>query len=356
VYNRWLERNHHGEMAYLSRPAAVERRANLKSLLPECQSVLVLTANYLPSRTALETINAGGRIAAYAQGDDYHRVLLQRMQELIHDLQVWVGAEVPHRAYTDTGPILERELAMRAGLGWIGKNSCLIHPGQGSYFFLAEILLGIDLEFDQPFRQDYCGSCTRCIQACPTNCILPDRTLDARRCISYLTIELRSSIPLALREVVGAWLFGCDICQDVCPWNIRFAKPTSDPAFQTRVDLSKLKVRDLLDMDLLAYQELTRGSPLKRAKRSGLRRNSIVVAGNLGDEPSLSTLQSILREDPDPILRSHAAWAISKLDGRTALAVLNRALEVETEPEVREQIELAKASSTGKADGCQAAG
>jgi epoxyqueuosine reductase len=164
------------------------------------------------------------RVASYARGEDYHDVLPARMQELVRFIEEQVGGPVGNRYYTDTGPILERDLAQQAGIGWIGKNTCLIHPKQGSYFFLSEILLDLELEPDPPFTTDHCGTCTRCITACPTQCILPDRTLDATRCISYLTIELKDDIPVELREKVGDWAFGCDVCQMVCPWN-RFAPP-----------------------------------------------------------------------------------------------------------------------------------
>jgi epoxyqueuosine reductase len=326
-------------MGYLSSPRAIEGRANLKELLPECKSVLVLTTNYLPDRAALHPIENDVGIAAYAQGTDYHRVLLQRMRKLMADLQTWIGREIPYRAYTDTGPILEREFAMRAGLGWIGKNSCLIHPKLGSYFFLGEILLGLELKYDRPITVDYCGSCTRCIEACPTNCILPDRTLDARRCISYLTIELRAGIPLSLREKIGTWFFGCDICQQVCPWNLRFAKPTPDVAFQIRPELQRFDPLEIISMDDREYQELTRGSPLKRAKQSGLRRNAMIVAGNLRHETAVSALLGTLNEDPDPMLRAHAAWALRRILGEMALPTLKNALESEVDPGVRIEIE-----------------
>ena len=169
------------------------------------------------------------RIASYAHGDDYHDILPARMKELVQFIEEQVGGPVQNRYYTDTGPILERDLAQRAGIGWIGKNTCLINPKQGSYFLLSEILLDLELEPDPPFTTDHCGTCTRCIEACPTDCILPNRTLDARRCISYLTIELKDDIPLELRDKIGDWVFGCDICQQVCPWN-RFAAE-GDPAF-----------------------------------------------------------------------------------------------------------------------------
>ncbi|RPI82769.1 MAG: tRNA epoxyqueuosine(34) reductase QueG, partial [Chloroflexi bacterium] len=225
VFSHWLQAGRHGEMSYLATERSIQRRSDPKQILPECRSILSLAAPY-PSPGGPDHVGAGkGKVAAYAWGDDYHDVLPERLDALVEYIEAEVGHPVPNRWYTDTGPILERELAQRAGLGWIGKNTLLINPQQGSYFLLAEILLGIDLEPDPPFTMDGCGSCTRCLDACPTSCILPDRTIDATRCISYLTIELKGSIPEDLRPQIGEWVFGCDVCQQVCPWNQRFADP-----------------------------------------------------------------------------------------------------------------------------------
>lgn len=233
VYRHWLTAGRHGGMAYLASERALQPRADPRLILPECKSILVVAANYLtqPSQPSVGQIRA--RVAAYALGDDYHDVLLKRLDHLAAFIEVQVNQSVPNRIYTDTGPILERELAQRAGLGWIGKNTCLINPQIGSYFILGELLLGIQLEPDPPFSSDRCGSCTRCIDACPTACILPDRTLDARRCISYLTIEEKGNIPANLRSLIGSWLFGCDICQQVCPWNSRLRRPNQRSVFST---------------------------------------------------------------------------------------------------------------------------
>src|SRR5512134_458534 len=233
TFEHWLSQGRHGTMNYLAADKARAHRADPRQILPECKSILVLATPYSPpspsialsgtSRQASE-VEAGMRsnIASYARGADYHDVLPARMKELVLFIEEQVGGPVRNRYYTDTGPILERDLAQRAGIGWIGKNTCLIHPKHGSYFLISEILLDLELEPDPPFVTDHCGTCTRCIKACPTDCILPDRTLDASRCISYLTIELKDDIPVELREKIGGWAFGCDICQMVCPWN-RFA-------------------------------------------------------------------------------------------------------------------------------------
>jgi epoxyqueuosine reductase len=255
-----------------------------------------------------------GRIAAYAWGEDYHIVLPKRLQVLVEFLEEQTGHSVPNRWYTDTGPILERELAMQAGLGWIGKNTCLINPGRGSYFLLAEILLGIELPSDNPFLSDQCGSCTRCIDACPTGCILPNRTLDAHRCISYLTIENKAEIPPELRPQMGNWIFGCDICQMVCPWNLRFAREEGDPAFASPLNGQGQQLAVELALSPTDFNRKFKGSPLKRAKRRGYLRNVAVAAGNSTRAGFLPDLQAAQNDD-ELLVREHVRWAIERLHG-----------------------------------------
>jgi epoxyqueuosine reductase len=252
-----------------------------------------------------------GRVAAYAWGTDYHLVLLERLRALVAFVETHVGHPIPNRWYTDTGPILERDLAQRAGLGWIGKNTCLINPRLGSYFLLAEILLGIDLEPDPPFEADRCGTCRRCLEACPTHCILPDHTLDARRCISYLTIELKGEIPLDLRESMGQWVFGCDICQMICPWN-RFAAPAGDPAFAPRPGVACPDLIQDIRLTPQAFNEKFKNSPIKRAKRRGYLRNVAVTLGNAGDSAAIPALERTLKDD-ESLVREHAVWALQQI-------------------------------------------
>jgi epoxyqueuosine reductase len=291
-------------------------------------------------------------VAAYAVGQDYHDILPGRLAELVDSLQAHAGRSIAHWIYTDTGPILERELAQRAGLGWIGKNTCLIHPEQGSYFFLAEVLLDLELIPDEPFTSDHCGSCTRCLEACPTQCILPDRTLQADRCISYLTIELKGAIPADLRPLVGDWLFGCDICQQVCPWNQRFARPTADPAFQPRPWLQQAGLDGLLRLEAEDYRRELRGSPLKRPGLAGLQRNAAVAAGNQGELSRVPALRSALMKAPDAMVRSHAAWALGRIGDSAAQAALREAAEGERQAEVGEEIRRAlKESAEGASRG-----
>ena len=255
-----------------------------------------------------------GRIAAYAWGDDYHEVLPKKLQALVAFVEHQVGHPVANRYYTDTGPILERDLAQRAGLGWIGKNTCLINPKHGSYFLLAEILLDLQLEPDPPFVTDHCGTCTRCIEACPTQCIQPGRTIDARHCISYLTIELKEDIPLEMRNLTKDWIFGCDICQMVCPWN-RFAREQGDPAFEPRDAIPLPVLTEELALTPQAFNFKFKRNPVKRAKRRGYLRNVAVALGNTGNKDSIPALQQALN-DPEPMVREHAIWAIQQIQER----------------------------------------
>ncbi len=255
-----------------------------------------------------------GRIAAYASGDDYHLVLPARLQAMVEFIESQVGHPVSNRWYTDTGPILERDLAQRAGLGWIGKNTCLINPKQGSYFLLAEIFLDLELEPDAPFETDHCGTCTRCIDACPTDCILPDRTIDAGRCISYLTIELKDRIPTDLRPLLDNWIFGCDICQTVCPWN-RFAAPQGDPAFGASSDSPQPDLARELQLTRADFNRKFKNSPVRRTKRRGYLRNVAVALGNAGTAKDLPALEEALN-DSEPLVSEHAAWAIERINKR----------------------------------------
>jgi len=315
TFERWLGAGRHGEMSYLADERSRARRADPHTILPECKSILVLAAPYADPEPAQASEATGpspsGRVAAYAWGDDYHNVFPPRLQELVDFIEEQVGHPVPNRYYTDTGPLLERDLAQRAGLGWIGKNTCLINPKHGSYFLLAEILLGLELEPDPPFTTDQCGTCTRCIEACPTSCILPDRTIDARRCISYLTIELKDDIPEELRPLLGEWVFGCDVCQTVCPWN-RFASPEGDASFSPRPDTPTPNLIQELALSPEAFNRKFKNSPVKRAKRRGYLRNVAVAAGNAQDEATIPALERA-QNDEEELVREHATWALKKL-------------------------------------------
>jgi len=320
VFARWLAEGKHGNMAYLAEGRAIERRADPLLILPECRSILVLAIPYSNPKLAAAAAQdePRGRVAAYAWGEDYHLILPERLKSLVRFIEEQVGRPIPNRWYTDTGPLLERDLAQRAGLGWIGKNTCLINPRSGSYFLLAEILLGLALEPDAPFETDQCGTCTRCLDACPTQCILPDRTIDARRCISYLTIELKDDISPELRAGLDSWVFGCDVCQVVCPWN-RFAAAEGDPTFSPRPGTALPVLESELALTPREFSQKFKGSPVKRARRAGYLRNVAVSLGNRGDAQSIPALEEALTH-AEPIVRRHAAWAITQIHRRRKTA------------------------------------
>jgi len=279
-YVDWLTREHYGAMGYLARPDAVARRGDVRELLPEARSVAVVGMNYYTEPTfslGPSPYEGGGKVARYAWGDDYHAVIADKLKLLVAFIEAEIGHAVSHKICVDTSAVLEREWAVRAGLGWIGKNTMLINPRAGSWLLLGELLLDLALDCDAPFIADQCGTCTRCIQACPTHCILPGRDLDASRCISYLTIESRDDIPSNLQPLMGDWIFGCDVCQAVCPWN-RFARPTSEPAFASRN--ATLDLRELVEMSDEAFRARFAHSAIRRVKREGLVRNAAIVAAN----------------------------------------------------------------------------
>jgi epoxyqueuosine reductase len=276
AFDAWLERGYAGEMHYLARSA--EKRVDTRLPVPGARAAIVVGMNYGGREPS-------GPVARYARGDDYHDLMIDRLRALHRWIESHTGRTVAGKAYVDTGPLLERDLARRAGLGWFGKNTNLINPRIGSFFFLGTLLVELELSPDAPFDADRCGSCRRCLDACPTNAFVDERILDATRCISYLTIELKGEIPLDLRAGIGDRIYGCDICQDVCPWNEKFAQPLREDAFRPRPaiagkDASTL-ARDLLEMSDDEFRAAFRDSPMKRAKLRGLKRNAIVVAANL---------------------------------------------------------------------------
>jgi len=307
AFDDWIANGYAGEMSYLERGAGKRRDSTLP--VPGAMSALVIAMNYGGTEP-------DGPIARYARGDDYHDVLVP----MLRGLQDWasgeLGVAIPGKAYTDTGPILERDLARRAGLGWFGKNTMLISPRHGSFFFLGVLLLGLDLEVDAPFTSDHCGTCTRCLEACPTDAFVGPRRLDATRCISYLTIELKGSIPEGLREKMGGLVYGCDICQSVCPWNVKFSQelaagsPFAAREFVAGKDAVTL-ARDILALDQDAFSAAFKGSPIKRAKLRGLQRNASVVLGNVGTTDDIDVL-ALAQHDDEPLIHEHARWALAR--------------------------------------------
>jgi epoxyqueuosine reductase len=341
-YQTWLESGFHGDMAYLARPDATAKRADLSLIQPGLRSVVAVGANYhtVPLPPQERDDPSRGIIASYAWGDEYHEWLASRLHRLAAFVQAASGEQVAYRAYVDTGPVLERELAARSGLGFVGKNTNLIHPKLGSWLFLGELLLAIELPATQ-FVPDKgtCGSCTRCLDACPTGALVAPYVLDARRCISYLTIELKGAIPRELRPLMGNRIFGCDICQEVCPWNRRFARPTPEPAFQPRPDAPAPRLLDLIALDADDFRRHFRDSPVKRAKRRGLLRNALVALGNWGDRTTVAPLAGALH-DEEPLVRGHAAWALGRIASLQAQSSLAQALAAESDPWVQEEIRL----------------
>ena len=342
-YARWLAEGKAGEMLYLHRQEP--KRGDLSQVLPGAKSVVCVALNYSPESGKPDGVGAllaapsasvpvmvrqadggtegtgeteggaassapTGIVARYARFNDYHDLLWQRLETLL----AFIKLQAPNthgKVYCDTGPITERDLAMRAGLGWIGKHTNLISRNLGNWFFLGEIILDIELPADTP-ETTHCGTCTRCLPACPTGAITAPYTLDARRCISYLTIELKGSIPEDLRPLIGTRIYGCDDCLQACPWN-KFAVKSDDPAVRPRADLSAPDLLALLALDDEAFRVKFRNSPIKRTKRRGLLRNVCVALGNLGDPRAVPALTRAAETDPEPLVREHAAWALTQM-------------------------------------------
>ncbi len=343
----WLTAGHAGEMAYLARNAA--RRADPREAVPGTRSIIVCGMHYRAAEPdpALWNDSSRGQISRYAWGNDYHDVLEPKLRQLQAWLEERLGRAVIGRSYVDTGPVLERPVGVMAGLGFQGKNTLLIHPRQGSWFFLGEILVDVELEYDQPPEKGGCGGCTRCLQACPTNAFVGPHVLDARRCISYLTIELKGPIPRELRPLMGNHIYGCDVCQEVCPWNVRWGQFTSEPAFAPRPGNVAPELLDLIALNDEGFRDRFRKSPIKRTKRRGLLRNVAVALGNWGDPRAVPALIKALG-DHEPLIRGHAAWALGRIGGQDAERGLNERRAVEEDAWVCEEIDLALAEASGQ--------
>jgi epoxyqueuosine reductase len=384
-YRAWIAAGRHGSMSYLAREDAVAARLDAREAFGGLRSAIVVGLGYFSEAEAEAKAEAKagdgavagvggagasrGVIARYARGRDYHKILKRKLLVLLDSVEAMAGHELPRaRAYVDTGPVLERELARRAGLGWFGRSTMLINPRRGSYFFLGTLLTELELEPDAPFEADHCGTCNACVDACPTGALLGRDAsgapvIDARRCISYLTIENRGPIPRELRPLMGNRVFGCDICQEVCPFSRKFSVPSSEPSFAARgpgeppVGVEPLlsdgwhpgtdapSLVDLMSMDESGWEAFSRGSPVRRAGRAGFRRNVAVALGNWGDEAAVPPLRSGL-SDSDPLVRSHSAWALGRVGSVSAVAALENSLSAETDHDVIVEIREALAAAS----------
>jgi epoxyqueuosine reductase len=338
-YEAWLAAGRHGEMAWLASDKHRARRAKPELLVKDIRSVLCVALCHPPQRDEARDRRLG-RIARYAAGEDYHRI----MKDKLLTLERWIRTELfPGSGslwYADTGAILERGWAERAGLGWTGKHSGLLHPQRGSWFLLGEILMDRALEPDAALGIDHCGTCTRCIDVCPTRAIVAPYQVDARLCISYLTIELRGPIPRELRPAIGDWIFGCDLCQEVCPWN-RFAPPAREARLHAN-ELAGWSLERFLQIGEQEFLELFADSPIRRADRAGFVRNVCVALGNRGERHAIGPLARTLARDSEALVRGHAAWALGQLarGSGAAGAAAREALEsamLDADPFVREE-------------------
>jgi len=342
AFASWVEAGYAASMGYMKRN--IERRQDPRQVLPGARSVVVVGLSYHTADPADDLWNdpSRGRISRYAWGPDYHDVLIRRLDQLAVFIARNAGGDIRHRAYVDTGPVLERDFAAQAGIGFIGKNTCLISPTLGSYLFLGEVLVNVDLEYDAPAanmgerievlcsevpqetqlgrqptrssrrRVGSCGACARCLTACPTGALMAPYILDSSRCISYLTIELKGTIPIDLRPSMGNWIFGCDECQSICPWPRRFSRPTGERFVQHEPEWCAPRLLDLIAMDERAFRARFAGGPVLRAGRRGLLRNVAIALANWGDPRAMPALQRAT-EDPEPLVREHAAWAMAHI-------------------------------------------
>ncbi len=329
----WLQRGYHGKMTYMERH--IERRLDPSQVLEGACSILSLALNYYHPYQLPYSQPDRGAISRYASGTDYHSVLEEKLREMMETISR-LCPEAKGRIYVDTGPVMDKYWATQSGIGWLGKHTNVLARELGSWFFLGEILLDIPLHYDEP-GWDFCGSCTRCIEACPTEAIIEPYLLDSQRCISYLTIELREDVPETLRPLMDNLIFGCDICQDVCPWN-RKAPPSKEPQFRPRRENHHPDLRELARLSVEEFRRRFRGSPIKRAKWSGFMRNVAVAMGNSGDPKMIPELTHLL-DSEDSMIRRHAAWALARIGTPQARQALRRRIRTEDDPDTLESLQ-----------------
>jgi epoxyqueuosine reductase len=331
-FGNWLDAGYDGEMAYLRR--GEEKRKNPDLVLEGVQSILCFRTNYYTIEKDMSYVEHRdiADISIYALNKDYHDTITPRLRQMEEKIkEQFEGCRT--RIYVDTGPILEKPLAQQAGLGWIGKHTNLLTQSTGSWYFLSEILTDITLSPSQP-ADDHCGTCTSCIDICPTDAIIAPYVLDSKRCISYLTIELKGVIPVEYRKAIGNRIYGCDDCQIVCPWNSHVVK-TDDPDFQQKQDT--LKLMDLIQISQEMFSQRFKGSPIKRIKRRGLLRNVAVALGNSGNRQAIPILLKVL-DDEEPLIRAHVVWALGELSGPEVLPVIREKMNNEKEKIVLEEL------------------
>ena len=329
----WLDAGYDGEMSYIER--GEDKRKNPDLILQGVRSILCFRTNYFTIEKDMSYVGQrdNADISIYALNRDYHDTITTRLRQMEKKIHREIeGCRT--KVYVDTGPILEKPLAQQAGLGWIGKHTNLLTQGAGSWYFLSEILIDADLPLSQP-AEDNCGTCRNCIDICPTNAIIAPYVLDSRRCISYLTIELKGVIPVEYRKAIGNRVYGCDDCQIVCPWN-SYAVKTDDPDFKQKQDM--IKLIDLIQMNQKMFSKRFKGSPIKRIKRRGLLRNVAIALGNSGNQQAIPVLIKVL-DDEEPLIRAHVVWALGELSGSEILPVISKKLKNETERIVLEELE-----------------
>lgn len=341
-YHRWLANGMHAEMNFMARPDRIIRRENLEHILPGVKSLVIVGLDYTTGMIpqAILDDSTRGRIAAYAWGMDYHDMMTPRLEQLAAWLQTESMGKIGQRVYVDTGAILERSHAQQAGMGFIGKNTMLIHPRRGSSFFIGEMLLTEEFDrYDEPHRETMCGTCVRCLHACPTDAFPQPHVLDARRCISYHTIENKGWLPHALSRQFGNWVFGCDICQEVCPFQ-RFAPITQEKSFfPVDVDRAAPPLKKLLQLDENNFRAQFAGSPVARIKRERLVRNACAAAANSQETQFIPDLTSLLN-DSSALIRGHAARALWDILHSDAAKLFKNLLQHESNQAVRHEIEI----------------
>ena len=335
VASKRLRDGHMGELPWYT-AERVRRGTRPAELLPGAKSVISVAVSYMPDvQLSVPTYVGHGRVARYAWGQDYHRILKKRLRQLADLLSDRIGQPIRYRIYVDDGPMLDREVAWRAGVGFYGKNTNLL-TRVGSWVFLGELITELELKPDKP-SQKSCGTCTTCIPACPTGAITAPYVIDSNRCIAYLTIEHRGVIARELRPLIGDRVFGCDICQEVCPVNLTLEKPTGEPAFRLSKGFNILDLHAILELNEEDFQRWFQDSPIRRATRLGLQRNACIVLGNMGDHKAVPVLVRVLSYG-EPLVRGHAAWALGQLCGPIAETALRQTLAIEEDSWVQEEV------------------